>query len=63
VLCKIFKPKGFKVCRPYLVGCKRHSFLHFKRYNLIINVVNVFKKNSTPNFNSWKQDPTVEFQK
>jgi hypothetical protein len=31
---KSFKPRGFKVCRPYFAGYKKYYFLHFKGYNL-----------------------------
>jgi hypothetical protein len=52
-----------KVVDPILHGIKKILFLHFKRYNLAIHVVNFFETFSTYNFNSPKQDPTVESKK
>jgi hypothetical protein len=58
-----FKPRGFKVCCPYFVGCKTSSFFHFKCHNPTNYAVNFFEKNSTNYSDSPKQDPTVESQK
>jgi hypothetical protein len=42
---------------------KKSSFLHFKRYNLAIYMVNFLKTFFTPYFNTPKQDPTIGSQK
>jgi hypothetical protein len=42
---------------------KKRSFLHFKRYNCAICVVNFIEKNSTHYLNNLKRDPMVESQK
>jgi hypothetical protein len=59
----LFKPRGFKVCRPCFAWCKKSFFLHFKCYNLAIYVVNFLLKKIAPYFNIPKLDPIVEFQK
>jgi hypothetical protein len=60
---KVLSQEDSKFADPVFRGCKKSPFLHFKRYNLAIYVVNFFEKNSTHYFNSPKQDPTVESQK
>jgi hypothetical protein len=44
-------------------GCKKNSFLHFKRYNLAIYVVSSCETFSTNYFNSPKQDPVWKTKK
>jgi hypothetical protein len=64
--CSKFKElsqEDSKFANPVLHGANKSFFLHFKRYNLAIYVVNFFESFSTCYFNNKKQDPTVESQK
>jgi ABC-type long-subunit fatty acid transport system fused permease/ATPase subunit len=59
---KVLSQEDSKFANPILQGVKK-LFLHFKRYNLAICVVNYFETFSIPYFNNPKQDCTIESQK
>jgi hypothetical protein len=60
---QILSQEDSKYVDPVFARYKKGIFLHFKRHNVAIYVVNFFEKNSTYYFNSLKRDPIVVSQK